>query len=358
MKKALSLILAIAMLLALVSACAQPEDNLPNVTPPPEPPAEVTTPEPPATADVPPADSTPDYSDKKVVALLSGVITDGGWNSTGYNCAMNLKEKFGVQAEYVESIAVSDMEEYLRMYADDGYDMIIVHGSQFVDNVKNVAANYPDVAFCISYGDADVSDGMKNVGCVGPKNMGILIGAIMGILTENNYVCFLGGEENPSISNVVIGIEDGVKLTNPECKVVTGYIGTLTDSSLAKERTLQYIADGVDVVSGSANSAQLGILEAAAEKGIYALGFNADQNSIQPDAVVLSVLRAYPTLYENVFQTIMDGTFAGGQYAYGLKEGGTIVSDWHGWDAKLPKEKVDAINKVVEDLFAGVYGDY
>jgi basic membrane protein A len=250
------------------------------------------------------------------------------------------------------------MEEYLRMYADDGYDIIIVHGSQFVDNVKNVAPDYPDTTFLISFGDQDVTGGLANVGAVGPKNMGVLIGAIMGILTENNYVAFLGGEENPSISNVVAGIEDGVKITNPDCKVVTNYIGTLTDSSLAKEMTLQYIADGVDVVSGSANSAQLGILEAAAEKGIYALGFNGDQYEIQPDAVVLSIMRAYPAIYEKVFLEVMNGTFTGGQQAYGLKDGGTIVSDWHGWDTKLPPEKVEAINKVVSDLLSGVYGDY
>jgi len=353
--KKIALLLAFIMLAAVFAACAAPvapaePAKVPEQQKPAEPqPEQPAQPEEPAPAD---------YSDKKVVALLSGVITDGGWNSTGYKCAMNLADKYGVQADYVESIAVSDMEEYLRMYADDAYDIIIVHGSQFMDNVKAVAPDYPDIAFLVSFGDQDVSGGIKNIGCVGPKNMGILIGAIMGILTENNYVAFLGGEENPSISNVAIGIEDGVKLTNPDAKVVTNYIGTLTDSSLAKEVTLQYIADGVDVISGSANSAQLGILEAAAEEGIYALGFNGDQYEIQPDAVVLSIMRAYPAIYEKLFLEIMNGQFQGGQIAYGLKDGGTIVSEWHGWDSKLPKDKVDAINKVIEGLFAGEYGDY
>jgi basic membrane protein A len=355
--KKIALLLAVLMIAAVFAGCAQPASQPePTQAPAEEPTRQPETEQPSAEPTAEPAKQ--DYSDKKVVALLSGVITDGGWNSVGYKCATNLAEKYGVQADYVESIAVSDMEEYLRMYAEDGYDMIIVHGSQFVDNVKNVAPDYPDTAFLISFGDQDVSGGLANVGCVGPKNMGVLIGAVMGILTENNYVAFLGGEENPSISNVVAGIEDGVKLTNPDCKVVTNYIGTLTDSSLAKEMTLQYIADGVDVVSGSANSAQLGILEAAAEKGIYALGFNGDQYEIQPDAVVLSIMRAYPAIYEKVFLEVMNGTFTGGQYAYGLKDGGTVVSDWHGWDAKLPAEKVEAIDKVVSELLSGVYGDY
>jgi basic membrane lipoprotein Med (substrate-binding protein (PBP1-ABC) superfamily) len=69
-------------------------------------------------------------------------------------------------------------------------------------------------------------------------------------------------------------------------------------------------------------------------------------------------MRAYPAIYEKVFLEVMNGTFTGGQQAYGLKDGGTIVSDWHGWDTKLPPEKVEAINKVVSDLLSGVYGDY
>ena len=43
---------------------------------------------------------------------------------------------------------------------------------------------------------------------------------------------------------------------------------------------------------------------------------------------------------------------------YTLKDKGTVVSDWHGWDKKLPKEKVDAINDVIQKLYNGDLGDY
>lgn len=299
-----------------------------------------------------------DYSDYRVAILLSGTISDNGWNQIGYESVTNLSDKYGVQTDYIESIAVSDMEEYIRQFASDGYNMIIVHGSQFIDNLLAVADDFPEVAFCVSYGDVDVSDGKENVACVGPINMGVMIGAIMGVLTEANKVAFLGGQDIPAITNITVGIEPGVALTNPDAEVITDYIGTLTDADMAKELALSYIDQGVDVISSSANSAQLGVLQAAEERGIYAIGFNGDQYQIAPEAIVLSVMRNYTAIYEDVFMKVVDGSFTGGQYTYNIQQQGTLVSDWHGWDGKLPKEKVDKINEVIQQLYAGELGDY
>jgi len=305
-----------------------------------------------------------DYSNMRVAALLSGVITDNGWNQIAYESVKNLENKYGVPCEYIESIAVSDMPEYLRMYGEDGYDMVIVHGSQFEAAAANVADMYPNTKFCLSYGfrvaesDTTVIVEKPNLAYVGPVNMGIVIGAIMGILTDNNKVVFLGGQDIPAITDIVSGIEEGVRLTNKEAEVVTDYLGTLTDADRGKEITLTYINAGFDVISASANSAQLGCLYAAEEKGVYALGFNGDQFGIAPGAVVLSVMRNYPSIYDDVFMSIVNDKWQSGMVIYDLKQNGTLVSDWHGWDTKLPAEKVSAINDTLRKLYAGELGDY
>ena len=53
------------------------------------------------------------------------------------------------QVEYNENIAVSDMAEYIRTYAEEKYDMIIVHGSQFKASAEEMVV-YPDSHFCLS----------------------------------------------------------------------------------------------------------------------------------------------------------------------------------------------------------------
>ena len=243
-------------------------------------------------------------------------------------------------------------------YAQDGYDMIVAHGSQFVDAVHNVAPDFPDTAFVISYAGEEVPQ-EPNVAGVAPINSGALAGAVAAAVSETGKVVMLGGEDTPSIAELVDMFEPGAKAVDPDITVETAYIGTLTDADRAKEVALGYANQGFDVICASANNAGLGVLQAAEEAGIYAIGYNADQYDQAPDAVVVSVLRDFDTMFENTFLEIADGTFQAQVYSYDIGDGGVILSDWHGWDEKLPKEKVDAINEFIEKLFNGEYeGQY
>lgn len=312
-------------------------------------------------------DGTKTAADMKVVALLPGTITDNGWNYICYEALKGIADEYmgGKEPEYIENIAVSDMAGYIRQYGEDGYDLVIIHGAQFEAAAVECAPLYPDTKFCLSYGfkidgstDTNIKD-IDNLAYVGPVGMGVAIGGIMGILTDTDKVVFLGGTDTPAISDIVSGIVPGVKLTNPEATATTEYIGTLTDQDMAREAAKAYIDQGYDVICASANSAQLGCLWAAEDAGVYALGFNSDQYSIAPDAVVLSVMRNYSMIYKDVFDKLVAGEWQAGKVAYELTEEGTIVSDWHGWDEKLPEEKVTAINEFLEKLFAGEYdGQY
>lgn len=146
--------------------------------------------------------------------------------------------------------------------------------------------------------------------------------------------------------------EPGAKYINPDIEVATAYIGTLTDADRAKEVALGYTKQGYDVLCASANNAGLGVIQAADEAGVYAIGYNADQYSQAPDAVVVSVLRNFEGMFENVFKEIAAGTFEAKIYSYGLKDNGTILSDWHGWDEKIPEAKA-AMDQLFADLEAG-----
>lgn len=292
---------------------------------------------------------TKPYSEFKIVALLSGVITDNGWSANMYNAIMNLKEKYGLTAEYVESVSASDMEEYLRGYATKNYDLVIAHGSQFIDAVNAVAGDFPDTLFIVSFATGKISE-FENVAGVAPVGQGLLSGIVAGALTTTNKVAWLGSVENPSISEDMKFFEPGVRLVNPDAEVITGYIGSATDAEKGKEMAMNLISGGVDVISHQANAAGLGVLQAAEEAGILAVGVNTDQYSVAPDAVVTSVLRNFTGIYEDLFPKIAEGNFKGGVYPYGVKDGGCYLSDWHGWKEKLPAEKVKLIDDTIEGI--------
>lgn len=328
MKKLLAVLLALAMVLSLAACGSKSEDKADGGS------------------DAGTESTETNYADYSIAVVLAGSISDNGWNAAGYNACKAIADKYGCQLAYTENAATSDVEEYLRGYADQGFKMIVAHGSQYIDYVHNVAPSYPDSKFIISYADEDCSQS-PNVACVGNVDGGFLTGYIAGTFTTANKVAFLGGEENPSISAIVDRFEAGAKYANPDCEVITGYIGTLTDADKAKEVAKNVIGQGVDVISASANAAGLGVIQAAQEAGILDIGFNSDQYDNAPDTVVVSVLRNFSLMFENVFLEIADGTFEATVYKYGIGTG-NIISDWHGWDEKYPDQC-----KAVEEFVAG-----
>lgn len=350
-KKIWTVFVACMLVASMLIGCTQPQPSAPPAENPP--PEAANTPPEDAVAEEPPAEGDGgQYPDFKVAALLSGVITDNGWSANMYDAVMQLSEKYGVVADYVESIAVSDMEEHLRGYAGDGYNLVIAHGSQFIDVVNSVAGDYPDTIFTISYAAADVSE-HPNVACVAPVNNGFLMGIVAGALTETNKVALLGSEENPSISMEIQSFGPGVKLVNPDAEVITGYIGSATDLDKGKEMAMNLINSGVDVVGHSANSAGLGVLQAAEEAGILAVGINTDQYESAPGAVVTSSMRNFPAIYDDLFKQIVAGGFQGGLYAYGIGKDGCQLAPWHGWDETLPSEKIELIESTIQDIKDG-----
>lgn len=335
-KKWLALILALAMVLSLgLSACGDSggADDSSGGTP----------------ASSSGGSGETDYSSMRIAVLLAGPANDNGWNATAYNALTNLCTKYGLEdLAYSESVAASDMEEFLRGYAQDGYTMIVAHGSQFVDAVHAVAPDFPDTKFVVSYAGEETPQS-PNVAGVGPVNSGFLAGAVAAAASETGKIVMLGGEDTPSIAELVDMFEPGAKYIDPDITVETAYIGTTTDADKAKEVALGYANQGFDVLCASANNAGLGVIQAAEEAGVYAIGYNADQYDQAPDAVIVSVLRDFETMFDNIFQEIANGTFEAKVYAYGLKDGGTKFSDWHGWDEKLPEVK-----QAMDDLFAAL----
>ncbi len=300
-------------------------------------------------------------TDVKLAVLLPGTINDNGWNAGAYSGLKTLEENYGIETAYTENVANSDMEDFLRGYADQGYNMIVCHGTQFIDAAKKVAPEYPDAWFLIS--NADVDNSMApNIACFGTVYTGYLAGAVAAAVSESGTVAVLGGEQSASITPIVELFIEGAKYVNPDINVLSGYIGSLTDADKAKDMALNYINEGADVVCASANSAGLGVIQAADEAGVYAIGFNSDQYEAAPDAVIVSVLRNFPVMFDTMYTNIANGTMEAKVYPFGVAEGGTILSDWHGWDEKLPQEALDKIQSVFDDFEAGkiqmTYMDY
>lgn len=107
------------------------------------------------------------------------------------------------------------------------------------------------------------------------------------------------------------------------------------------------ISAGVDVIYVDADSAGLGSIQAADEKGAKAIGWGIDQNSVAPKTVIATQRVDTPTEMLQEIQLIMDGKFDGKAKQYGLETGTVGVSDYHGLVSAAIAAQVEAWRQAI-----------
>ena len=139
MKKLLALILCLALVLSL-AACAGKTDESESTK---------ATNDTADTADTKDTAATDDTAtpandqDISVALILPGVITDESWCWTAYQGLQQLEGE-GYKTQYVENVDTSNCESIAMNFVDDGYTLVIAHGSQFGDAMIRVAEANPN----------------------------------------------------------------------------------------------------------------------------------------------------------------------------------------------------------------------
>ena len=110
---------------------------------------------------------------------------------------------------------------------------------------------------------------------------------------------------------------------------------------------------GVDVVFAAAGGTGVGVYQAAADAGKYAIGVDSNQNHLHPGTMLTSMLKRVDVAAYNVFKSGKDGNFETGIKVLGLAEGGVgWALDEHNKALITPAMK-KAVEQAEADIIAG-----
>ena len=280
---------------------------------------------------------------KRVAVLFPGLVDDQSWNQAGFEGLTRLKEE-GAEIAYTERVNQSQQVEVFRNYAQQGYDIIVGHGGEYMDAALQVAAEYPDLQFVVTNGNK----GADNVTSftLSYRDMGILAGALAGLMTESNKLAIVAGQEIPVALGAVEGFQEGVARVNPEAEVNVTYTGSWEDVDKAREAALALISDGADGVWHVLDAADAGVLSAAEDEGVMAIGLYGDQSELAPNAHIGAIIADASELVYAAGSQALDGQV----HDEGIAAG--VVSIGHYSDA-VPQEVQDQIAAIEEDLKSG-----
>lgn len=288
----------------------------------------------------------------KVALLLDGPVNDGGWNEYTYNGLVAIGEKYNCETAYSENVQRADMETVFSDYAARGFNVIAAHGYEFTDAAKTVAANYPDSIFIVTHASSGFAGTNTASIQFEEEQIAFVLGVLAGASTQTNKISGLGGYEIPAISIPFEAFKLGAEAVNPDVDVTVSYLETWTDVAKVKEAAIAAIDGGADIVLPIAVGANAGGYDAVIEKDVWGVGYSGDASAFAPDNVLGSAIIDTGGAISQTIDKIVEGTFTGTDYWYGIKDGTLYMTDF---SDDVSQEVQDLVNEWFEKIKNGEY---
>ena len=283
MKKFFAMMLAVLLLVGCFAACTKNNGQQGDAeTPEPVDPGTQNTPE--------PAQNTPapESGAVTVVIVVAGQFGDRSFYDSSKEGGDRLAKDYeNVTVKYIECNN-ENHDVQMRNAADMG-NIVVCVGWEFYD-IETIAPEYPDVDFIwIDNATEAPVDNVLNITYA--QNEGsFLAGYIAAAMSKTGVVGAVGGEDNMTINDFIVGFKQGAAYFNEATKVEVNYTNTYDDPAKGKDCAKVLHDRGADVIFQIASKAGDGVFEAAQEGGFYAIGVDSDQKYIN-DAVIICSMK-------------------------------------------------------------------
>jgi len=285
------------------------------------------------------------------------IAYDVGGRSAGYNeLAFQGAKRAGdaFDAEYKELAAKPDdtdatREERLKALAAAGYSPIFTVGPSYARPVANVAPKYPHTWFGIL--DDGSVDAPNVVGMLFNDEQGaFLVGAAAALTSKSGNVGFVGAVRIPELEKFEAGFTSGARAADPDVKVQVAYLSrppdtALGDPAIAREAALKMYDAGADVIYAAGGDTGDGVIQAAHERGHWAIGADTDRYRIADPAVrgaiLTSSLKQADVATFTIVMEVAQGVTKDGNNVFGVGMGGVGYSTSGGFVDPI-KPQLDA----------------
>ncbi len=288
----------------------------------------------------------------RVAALMPSAINDLAFSQSMYDGLVAAQEAMGEDAFQFDiqdsTYIVDDAAVALRDWAASGdYQLVIAHGSQYGPIVEELATEFPELSF--AWGTRQDTFGLDNVySYAAASDEGGYYNAVLAAhLTESRVIGLVGPIEVGDGKLYADGFANGVASVDPEIEVNIVFIGSFSDVPLATEAAETHIANGADILTGTAQMV-VGPIAAAIEHDVLWFGSDASQDDLSEDIGVAFQIYKWEVLLLDMISKIGEGALGGKYYILTLENEGLVME----FDKDF--EVSDELMAVAEETIAGI----
>ena len=287
-----------------------------------------------------------------VAVVVSGALGDRSFFDSAAGGLNRLIAEYGIDGTIAECKEDASLYEQSLISAAEAFDIVVAVGWQFWEPLETIAPELPDTKFI--FVDNELG-GIENlVAITYAENQGsFLVGYIAAKLTKTGIIGAVGGDDNTTINNFMVGYRQGAAYADIDVNVEISYTADYEDPAKGKEHALALYDKGADIIFQVAGKTGEGVFEAAREVGGFAIGVDSDQKFINPDVIICSMVKEVgDSIITTVENFIKDGTFEGGVVWNADMENGYI--DVAYGDDGMPQQVPDELKAEVEALKAKI----
>lgn len=328
-KKALSLVLASAMVASLVGCGSSAETETPSA-------AETTTTEAAATeaaaTDAATTEAaateaaTTDNSDKKIAMITdSGDITDESFNQITWETCVAYGEANGIETQYYKPAEDTDEERInaVDLAVAEGATVVVMPGYLFGPVIAEEQDLYPDVTFIavdVTEGDIvnlageNVALGSNVYICSFQEEQAGYLAGYAAVKDGYTSLGFLGGIAVPAVIRYGFGYIQGINAAAEEMGVDVDvkyyYGGQFYGDDAITARMEGWYADGTQVVFACGGGIYTSAVDAAAQYNGKVIGVDVDQFPKIGDACITSAMKGLGSAVEAALDAYTSGNWS------------------------------------------------
>jgi basic membrane protein A and related proteins len=286
-----------------------------------------------------PSTAPPSFTLSDPIPHMAIAYDVGGRGSAGFNelAWEGVKRAADVFRAEVKEVTAgpddtdADRERRLTELADARYDPIFVVGDGYAGPVARVAPKYPGIWFGLV--DDGSVDAPNVIGIQFNEEQGsFLVGAAAALTSKTGKVGFIGAARVPLLQKFQAGFAAGARAARPRVKVQVAYLAQpphdagSSDPARARKVALGMYDKGVDVIFAAAGDSGSGVIQAAHDRGLWAIGADSDQYvASDPSvrgAILTSMLKRADVATYIIAMEVASGVPKDGNNVFGLDRAG------------------------------------
>ena len=256
----------------------------------------------------------------KVAFVYVGPIGDMGWTYAHDQGRLDLVKAFpNVETSYAENIPENpaDAERVIRDFAQKGNRIIFTTSFGYMDPTIKVAADFPETTFVHISGYKTAENVATAFGKI--EEPRYVAGQIAGKMSASGTLGYVAAFPIPEVIRGINAFTLGVRKANPAATVKVVWTSTWFDPTKERQAAEALLSDGADVIAQHQDTA--GPSQAAEAEGKLSVGYNSDQSTAAPAAVLTCPIWHWGVFYSATVQAVLDGTWATGSYWGGWQDG-------------------------------------